>query len=64
MSDEILEELWQIKDSMAQEHDYDVEILAVHLQSIHRPVGQPVVNLRAQRKSADQAAPAAADERS
>lgn len=64
MSDEIIEELWQIKDSMAQEHDHDIESLAVHLQSIHRPVGQPVVDLRAQRRSADQAAPTAADERS
>ena len=64
MSDEIIEELWQIKDSMAQAHDHDIESLAVHLQSIHRPVDQPVVDLRSQKRSADQVAPTATDERS
>ena len=32
VSDEIIEELWQIKDSIAREHDYDIESLVAHLQ--------------------------------
>ena len=33
MSDQIIEELWQIKDSIAREHDYDIESLVAHLQT-------------------------------
>ena len=32
MSDEIIEELWRIKDSMAREHGNDVRKLAAYLQ--------------------------------
>ena len=32
MPDEIIRELWQIKDDMARENDHDVRILATHLQ--------------------------------
>ncbi len=32
MLDEIIRELWQIKDDMARDHDYDVRALATHLQ--------------------------------
>ena len=32
MSDEIIEELWGIKDGMAREHNYDVRALAASLQ--------------------------------
>ena len=32
MSDEIIEELWRIKDAMAREHGYDVGRLAAYLQ--------------------------------
>lgn len=32
MSDEIIEELWQIKDSIAREHGNDVRKLAAYLQ--------------------------------
>ena len=31
MSDEIIEELWLIKDSIAREHDYDIESLVAYL---------------------------------
>ena len=37
MSDQIIEELWQIKDSIAREHDYDIESLVAHLQTKQRP---------------------------
>ena len=33
MPDEIIEELWKIKDSIAREHNYDIRALAAHLQS-------------------------------
>ena len=36
MSDEIIKELWQIKDSIAQEHGYDIETLVAHLQTKKR----------------------------
>ena len=45
MSDEIIEELWQIKDSIAREHDYDIESLVAHLQTKQRSADQQVVDL-------------------
>ena len=36
MSDEIIRELWQIKDDMAKEHGYDVRALAAYLQNKKR----------------------------
>ena len=32
MADEIIEELWRIKDDMAREHNYDIRALAAYLQ--------------------------------
>ena len=37
MTDEIIKELWQIKDSIAREHGYDLDRLAADLQSKERP---------------------------
>ena len=56
MSDEIIKELWQIKDSIAQEHGYDIEALVAHLQTKKRPAGQQVVNLSALKENAGQGA--------
>ena len=61
MSDEIIEELWQIKDSIAREHGYDIETLVAHLQTKKRPKGQQVVDLRALRGAAEQGTPVGAD---
>ena len=36
MSDEIIEELWKIKDNIAREHDNDVRKIAAYLQSRKR----------------------------
>ena len=58
MSDEIIKELWQIKDSIAREHGYDIEALVAHLQAKDRPEGQRVVDLRAMREAAEQGTPA------
>ena len=57
MSDEIIEELWQIKDSIAREHDYDIESLVAHLQTKQRSADQQVVDLSALRRTADQDTP-------
>jgi hypothetical protein len=56
MSDEIITELWQIKDSIAREHGYDLEALVAHFQTKKRPEGQRVVDLRAIRGAAEQGA--------
>jgi hypothetical protein len=61
MPDEIIKELWQIKDSIAREHGYDIEALVSHLQTKERPEGQRVVDLPAMRRTAEQGAPADAD---
>ena len=61
MPDEIIKELWQIKDGIAREHGYDIEALVAHLQTKERPAGQRVVDLRAVREAAEQVAPADAD---
>ncbi len=57
MSDEIIEELWQIKDSIARELDYDIESLVAYLQSKQRPADQQVVDLSALKRAADQGTP-------
>ncbi len=54
MSDEIIEELWKIKDGIAREHGYDIERLATDLQSRTRDKGARVVDLRALREAAKQ----------
>ncbi len=61
MSDEIIKELWQIKDGIAREHGYDIEALVAHLQTKKRPEGQQVVDLRAMKGAAEQGAPPDAD---
>ncbi len=60
MADEIIAELWQIKDNIAREHDYDLGALVAHLQTKERPAGQRVVDLRAMR-DAEQGASADPD---
>ena len=46
MSDEIMQELWQIKDRIAREHGYDIEVLVAHLQSNERSGDQKIVDLQ------------------
>ncbi len=36
MSDEVIRELWSVKDAMAQEHGHDVRGLAAYLQGKKR----------------------------
>ena len=53
MPDEIIKELWQIKDDIAREHGYDIRALVAHLQSKKRAKGQHVVDLHSQRRAAE-----------
>ena len=58
MPDEIIKELWQIKDSIAREHGYNIDALIAHFRSKEKPAGQRVVDLRTMRENAEQGAPA------
>ena len=53
MPDEIIKELWQIKDSIAREHGYDIDALVAHLQAKKRREGQHVVDLRSLKAAAE-----------
>ena len=53
MSDEIIKELWQIKDNIAQEHGYDIETLVTYLQTKKRMEGQKVVDLSTLKEKLD-----------
>lgn len=62
MSDEIIEELWRIKDSIAREHEYDIEALVAYLQSKEKAEGRQIVDLSAMKKNAEQGASAAIED--
>ncbi|WP_446010827.1 hypothetical protein [Candidatus Electrothrix sp.] len=47
MADEIIEELWKIKDSIARDHAYSVDDLVTHLKAKGLSLGQEVVDLYA-----------------
>jgi hypothetical protein len=49
MADVIIEELWKIKDIIAQEHGYNLDLLVVHLKAQELLAGQKVVTLRAKK---------------
>ena len=52
MPDEIIKELWQIKEDIAREHGYDIDALVAHLQTKERREGQRVVDLRPLKETA------------
>nr|VFJ75875.1 MAG: hypothetical protein BECKFW1821C_GA0114237_10924 [Candidatus Kentron sp. FW] len=47
MTDEIMHELWQVKDAIAAKYDYDVRQLVKHLRTAEKSSGARVVDLRA-----------------
>lgn len=49
MADEIIEELWKIKDGIAQEYGFNLDALVAHLKAQELSSGQKVVNLRAKK---------------
>lgn len=54
MSDEIIEELWRIKDEIAREHGYNVESLAAYFQGKERTGERQVMDLQSMKKAAGQ----------
>ena len=53
MTDNVMRELWQIKDRIASDHDYDVDALVAHLRTRTRPADQVIVDLSAQAVSGE-----------
>lgn len=47
MADEIIEELWKIKDGIAREYAYNVDALVAHIKAKGLSAGQKVVDLGA-----------------
>ena len=45
MTDEIIQEVWQIKDEYARQFNYDPEALAVELRKRQKESGRRIVNL-------------------
>ncbi len=52
MADEIIKELWKIKDGIANEHGCDVKALAAHLRAKKHQGDQQVVDLRSMKQAA------------
>jgi hypothetical protein len=48
MTDEIMQELWRVKDEVAKQFNYDAMALGAELQRQQKESGQPVVNLEMQ----------------
>jgi hypothetical protein len=61
MADEIIKELWEIKDGIAREHGYDMDALIAHLQTRRGAKDQQVVDLSALKRAAEQGASPDAD---
>jgi hypothetical protein len=63
MADEIIKELWKIKDSIANKYGYDVKALVAHLRAKEHRGEEPVVNLRYIKQTAEQTSTADAKSR-
>ena len=50
MADNIIEELWNIKDSIARDHAYSIDALVAHLKAKGLSLGQQVVDLGAMKQ--------------
>ncbi len=53
MADEVIEQLWRIKDAMAKEHGYDIVRLAADLEGRQGKEGHRIVNLQALREAGE-----------
>lgn len=51
MTDEIMTELWVVKDDIVKEHGYDVEALVSDLRSKSRDEERRVVELQAEHRA-------------
>jgi hypothetical protein len=54
MADEIIRELWKVKDAIAQEYGCDVKALVAHLRAKEREGDHRVINLRSMKQAAEQ----------
>jgi hypothetical protein len=50
MADEIIQEVWRIKDQMAKKFNYDIDALVAELQRQQQQSGRKVVNLAKEAK--------------
>ena len=57
MADQVIEELWRIKDAMAREYGYDIARLAAALRARQGEEGHPVVGLQALRDTGQRGVP-------
>jgi len=57
MADQVIEELWRIKDAMAREYVYDIVLLAAALRAKQGEEGHPVVDLQALSDTGQRGAP-------
>ena len=53
MADEIIQELWRIKDKIAREYDYDLDALVAHLRDEGRKTRRSPVDLSSSRAQAE-----------
>ncbi len=51
MADEIIKELWKVKDTIAREYEYDLDALIDHIKTIQKSKKHQVVDLYALRKT-------------
>ena len=51
MYDEVIRELWQVKDSIARENGYDIETLVAHLRKMERRNLNPESDYKVSRRS-------------
>jgi hypothetical protein len=51
MADEVIRELWRVKDAMAKRFNYDVDALAAELRRRQKESGRPVVDLSRARRT-------------
>ncbi len=58
MPDEIIKELWEVKDRIAREHGYDVDALVADLRARKTPEGGRIEDLRARTRISEQGGPA------
>ncbi len=58
MTDEIIQELWRIKDGIARDHGYDLDVLVAYLRGKERAGDHRVTDLHSIKETAEQGAPA------
>ena len=56
MKDEVIQEVWRAKDSVAARHNHSVAELARYLQEKDRDTSTPVVDLHVRRSTTSQSA--------